>query len=72
MHLPFAYALYRFEGAGYSISQTKEVLSSIASDVLIDDGYCVNAVEALWTPSERNEVLTKTDIIVDFPELIDL
>jgi uncharacterized membrane protein len=62
----------RFDGAGYSISQTKEVLSSIASDCLIDDGYCVNAVEALWTPSERKEVLSKTDIIVDFPELIDL
>lgn len=62
----------KFEGAGYSFAQTKEVLASIASDVLIDDGYCVNAVEALWTPSERNEVLAKNDIIVDFPELIDL
>ena len=68
----YKFQLYRFEGAGYSFAQTKEVLSSIASDVLIDDGYCVNAVEALWTPSERNEVLSKTDIIVDFPELIDL
>lgn len=62
----------KFEGAGYSVAQTKEVLASIASDVLIDEGYCVNAVEALWTPSERNEVLSKNDIIVDFPELIDL
>jgi len=62
----------KFEGAGYSVAQTKEVLSSIASDCLIDDGYCVNAVEALWTPSERKEVLSKNDIIVDFPELIDL
>lgn len=62
----------KFEGAGYSVTQTKEVLSSIASDCLIDDGYCVNAVEALWTPSERKEVLSKNDIIVDFPELIDL
>jgi len=62
----------KFDGSGYSISQTKEVLSSIASDCLIDDGYCVNAVEALWTPSKRDEVLSKTDVIVDFPELIDL
>jgi len=61
----------KFDGAGYSITQTKEVLSSIASDCLIDDGYCVNAVEALWTPSERKEVLAKNDIIVDFPELVD-
>jgi len=62
----------KFDGAGYSIAQTKEVLASIASDCLIDDGYCVNAVEALWTPSERNEVLSKNDIVLDFPELIDL
>ena len=61
-----------FDGAGYSITQTKEVLSSIASDCLVDDGYCVNAVEVLWTPSDRKEVLTKTDVILDFPELIDL
>jgi uncharacterized membrane protein len=47
-------------------------LASIASDVLIDDGYCINAVEALWTPSERKEVLAKNDIIIDFPELVDL
>lgn len=67
----FWYA-YRFDGAGYSFQQTKEVLSNIASDCLIDDGYCVNAVEALWTPSERTEVLSKNDIVLDFPELIDL
>jgi len=48
------------------------VLSSIASDVLVDGGNVVNAVELFWTPSERNEVLTKEDVIVDFPELIDL
>lgn len=62
----------KFDGAGYSIANTKEVLASIASDCLIDDGYCVNAVEALWTPSERKEVLSKNDIVLDFPELIDL
>ena len=62
----------RFDGAGYSIGQTKEVLSSIASDALIDDGYCVNAFEALWTPSDRKEVLSRNDITLDFPELIDV
>ena len=35
----------RFDGAGFSITGTKEVLASIASDCLVDDGYCVNAVE---------------------------
>mmetsp|Transcript_19578 Transcript_19578/g.18784 ORF Transcript_19578/g.18784 Transcript_19578/m.18784 type:complete len:262 (-) Transcript_19578:75-860(-) len=62
----------KFDGAGYSITGTNEVLSSIAGDALVDDGYCVNAVEVFWTPSERDEVLTSRDVIVDFPELIDL
>eukprot|EP00529_Nitzschia_sp_RCC80_P030035 CAMPEP_0113474630 /NCGR_PEP_ID=MMETSP0014_2-20120614/18689_1 /TAXON_ID=2857 /ORGANISM="Nitzschia sp." /LENGTH=306 /DNA_ID=CAMNT_0000367495 /DNA_START=107 /DNA_END=1027 /DNA_ORIENTATION=- /assembly_acc=CAM_ASM_000159 len=59
-------------GAGYSLVKTKEVLASIASDALVDDGYCVNAVEIFWTPSDRTEVMTKQDMIIDFPELIDL
>ena len=63
---------FRFDGAGYSMAQTKEVLASIASDCLVDDGYCVNAVEVFWTPGDKEEVLARTDVIVDFPELIDL
>jgi uncharacterized membrane protein len=26
----------------------------------------------LWTPSDRKEVLSKNDITLDFPELIDV
>ena len=63
---------HRFEGAGYSLSGTKEVLSSIASDCMVDDGECLNAAEIFWTPSERSEVLTRRDMMVDFPEIIDL
>ena len=62
----------RFDGAGFSRAGTKEVLTSIAADCLVDDGYCVNAVEVFWTPGDNEEVLTKMDMIVDFPELIDL
>jgi len=61
-----------FEGAGFSRTKTKEVLTSIASDCIVDDGYCLNAVEIFWTPGDREEVLTKNDIILDFPTLIDL
>jgi len=61
-----------FEGAGFSLSGTKSVLTSIASDCLVDDGYCLNAVEIFWTPGDREEILTKNDIIIDFPTLIDL
>jgi Protein of unknown function (DUF1517) len=63
----------RFDGAGYSVTGTREVLSSIASDVLVNSGNCVNAVELFWVPGDpKNEKLTKKDLILDFPELIDL
>jgi hypothetical protein len=65
-------SLYRFDGAGTSLSQTKDVLSSIASHCMIEEGECLNAVEIFWSPSEPNEVLTKREMIMDFPELIDL
>jgi uncharacterized membrane protein len=61
-----------FNRAGYSITETKEVLSSIASDCMVDEGDCLNAVEIFWCPSERNEVLNKLDVITDFPEILDL
>ena len=48
------------------------MLTSIASDVLVADGDCVNAVEVFWTPSDREEVLTNMDIIADFPTLVTL
>lgn len=62
----------RFDGAGFSLTDTKEVLTSIASDVTVADGEVVNAVEVFWTPSDREEVLTTRDIIADFPELVTL
>ena len=62
----------QFEGAGFSIAGTQEVLSSVASDVNVGGGECLNAVEVFWTPGDREEVLTKQDLIMDFPELIDL
>jgi uncharacterized membrane protein len=61
-----------FSNAGFSRSATKDVLTSIASDCMVDDGYCLNAVEIFWTPGDRDEVLSKNDIILDFPTLIDL
>lgn len=61
-----------FSNAGFSRAATKDVLTSIASDCMVDDGYCLNAVEIFWTPGDREEVLTKNDIILDFPTLIDL
>mmetsp|Transcript_3362 Transcript_3362/g.4490 ORF Transcript_3362/g.4490 Transcript_3362/m.4490 type:complete len:240 (+) Transcript_3362:41-760(+) len=61
-----------FDGAGYSLTKTKEVLSSLAGDCLVEGGECINAVEVFWCPGEKSEVLTSRDVILDFPELIDL
>jgi len=60
-----------FDGAGYSISGTRDVLSSISSDCRVDGGYCLNAAEIFWTPSDFEEVLTTRDVVLDFPEIID-
>jgi uncharacterized membrane protein len=62
----------KFDRAGLSFGETKEVLSSIAADVMVDEGFCVNAMEAFWTPSDTEETMTKMEMIVDFPELMPL
>ena len=35
----------KFDGAGYSIFTSKEVLAGIASDCLVADGFCLNAAK---------------------------
>jgi hypothetical protein len=62
----------RFDGAGKSRTSVKQVLTSIASDVTVGNGARLNAVEVFWTPSAREEVLTRTDMFLDFPELVTL
>lgn len=61
-----------FDGAGFSMSETREVLQNIASNVLVEDGDFVNAVEVFWAPGDSEEVLSKQDLIVDFPDLVTL
>ena len=61
-----------FERAGFSLADTKSVLTSIASDCRVEGGDCLNACEAFWSPSEPSEVLIERDTIIDFPELITL
>ena len=51
---------------------TKQVLTSLASNAMVEQGDCINAVELFWTPAESNEILSRSDLIIDFPELIDL
>lgn len=61
-----------FDRAGFSLAETKSVLTSIASDCRVEGGDCLNAFEVFWTPSEPTEVLSERDTIIDFPELITL
>jgi uncharacterized membrane protein len=50
----------------------KEILQSLASEALTDEGENIMAVEILWTPSEVGNVLSERDIVQDYPELIRL
>lgn len=48
------------------------ILQQLAGDATTDGGENVMAAEVLWTPEEPWEVLDKSDVITDFPELRDL
>jgi uncharacterized membrane protein len=68
----YSFNQYSFEGAGFSLAGTQSVLNSIASNCKVDDGEVTRAAEVFWIPGDPSETLTSRDIIVDFPELIDL
>mmetsp|Transcript_21278 Transcript_21278/g.24618 ORF Transcript_21278/g.24618 Transcript_21278/m.24618 type:complete len:489 (-) Transcript_21278:1921-3387(-) len=50
-----------------SLSDLESALVKIASDVKVDN--CLRTAEVLWTPEGGNDILTETDVIVDYPEL---
>mmetsp|Transcript_26934 Transcript_26934/g.42261 ORF Transcript_26934/g.42261 Transcript_26934/m.42261 type:complete len:385 (+) Transcript_26934:72-1226(+) len=55
-----------------SLTDVKKALQALAADVTTDMGDNVLATELLWTPEDPAETMTKQDLIMDFPELIDL
>eukprot|EP00981_Chlorochromonas_danica_P014112 scaffold7402_cov160-Ochromonas_danica.AAC.2 len=55
-----------------SVTDLRSALQSLASEALTDEGENVMAVELLWTPSERGDVLSKKQLILDYPELLEL
>lgn len=55
-----------------SPNDVKACLQTLASEALTDDGENIMAVEVLWTPSDEGEILSKRDLIVDYPELMKL
>jgi len=42
-------------------------LSRIGADMMVDD--CLLGAEVLWTPEKRGDVVTRRDIVVDYPDL---
>ena len=50
-----------------SIADVEEALRKIASDVKVDD--CLLGAEILWTPQDRSEVLSRMEVVADYPEL---
>jgi len=55
-----------------TLSEVRACLQSLASDALLDDGENVMAVEVLWSPFEKGEVVTPRELIEDYPDLIRL
>jgi uncharacterized membrane protein len=54
-----------------SISDLETILRHVASNVMMEENDLLGA-EILWTPEDRQEVLTKRDVVADYPELTAL
>lgn len=50
-----------------SLKDVEDALRKIAADVKIDD--CLTGAEILWTPTDSNEVLSRQNVVADYPEL---
>jgi uncharacterized membrane protein len=53
-----------------SLADVEQALRQIAADVRVDD--CLLGAEILWTPEDRDEVLSRRDVIADYPELVNV
>jgi uncharacterized membrane protein len=53
-----------------SLADVEQALRQIAADVKVDD--CLLGAEILWTPEDRDEVLSRRDVIADYPELVNV
>merc|ERR1712127_9304 len=50
-----------------NINDLEKSLLRIAGDVRIED--CLRSAEILWTPDDKNDVLSQRDVIADYPKL---
>eukprot|EP00617_Octactis_speculum_P020705 CAMPEP_0185756376 /NCGR_PEP_ID=MMETSP1174-20130828/14812_1 /TAXON_ID=35687 /ORGANISM="Dictyocha speculum, Strain CCMP1381" /LENGTH=266 /DNA_ID=CAMNT_0028435319 /DNA_START=125 /DNA_END=925 /DNA_ORIENTATION=- len=61
-----------FPNVGGNAAALAGALEMVGTDVVTGGGELLVAAELLWTPSEADEVLEKRDLILDYPELIDI
>jgi len=61
-----------FGNVGGDAQKVREALTMVAADAALERGELLVAGEILWTPGEPEEVLTSRDMILDYPELMDL
>lgn len=50
-----------------SISDLEKALTRLATDVKVDD--CLRSAEILWTPDDKNDVLSEREVVADYPKL---
>lgn len=53
-------------------SEVAECLERLAAEALTNEGENVMAVEVLWTPSEPGNTLSRRDLIMNYPELLEI
>ena len=61
-----------FPSVAGSAAALRDALQLVVGDVMADSGDLVVAAELLWTPTEAEEVLDKRQLVLDYPELVDL
>lgn len=54
------------------VTDVAACLERLAAEALTDEGSAVMAVEVLWTPSEPGNTLSKKDLIMNYPELLEI
>jgi uncharacterized membrane protein len=53
-----------------SMSDVRQALQCIATNAKVDD--CLQSAEILWTPEDRSETLSLSDVMADYPELLSV
>lgn len=61
-----------FDNVAGSSEALRKALQTVAADCMAEKGDVVVAAELLWTPTDPMEVIEKRDMLLDYPELIEV